>query len=40
MKVTVLTDNLDGDSLKGEWGLSHLIEYGDKVILLDARLCA
>ena len=38
MKVTVLTDNLDGDSLKGEWGLSHYIEYRDKVILLDTGL--
>lgn len=38
MKVTVLTDNLDGGSLRGEWGLSHHIEYGDKVVLLDAGL--
>ncbi len=48
MKVTVLADNLDGvkpqvgaaDSgiLKGEWGLSHYIEYGDRVVLLDAGL--
>lgn len=38
MKVTVLTDNIDGENLKGEWGLSHLIEYGDRTILLDAGL--
>ena len=38
MKVTVLADNLDGGSLKGEWGLSHLTEYGDKTVLLDAGL--
>ena len=48
MKVTVLTDNLDGEKtgsemcgsviLKGEWGLSHYIEYGDKTVLLDTGL--
>ena len=38
MRVTILADNLDGGSLKGEWGLSHLIEYGDKIVLLDAGL--
>ena len=48
MKVTVLTDNLDGAKpqagtagcgiIKGEWGLSHYIEYGDRVVLLDAGL--
>ena len=38
MKVTVLADNIDGENLKGEWGLSHLIEYGDRTILLDAGL--
>ena len=38
MKITVLTDNIDGENLKGEWGLSHLIEYGDKIVLLDAGL--
>jgi len=36
MKVTVLADNIDGETLKGEWGLSHYIEYGDKAVLLDA----
>jgi len=43
MKVTVLADNLDGKRpdgtiLSGEWGLSHLIEYGNKTVLLDAGL--
>ena len=38
MKVTVLADNLDGESLKGEWGLSHFIEYKDKTVLLDTGL--
>ena len=43
MKVTVLADNLggerpDGTILSGEWGLSHLIEYGSKTVLLDAGL--
>lgn len=38
MKVTVLVDNTDGASLKGEWGLSFYIEYGDKTVLLDAGL--
>ena len=38
MKITVLTDNIDGANLKGEWGLSHLIEYGNKTVLLDAGL--
>jgi len=38
MKVTVLADNLDGESLKGEWGLSHYIEYKDKTVLLDTGL--
>ena len=38
MKVTVLADNIDGANLKGEWGLSHLIEYGNKTVLLDAGL--
>ena len=38
MKVTVLADNLDGETLQGEWGLSHLIEYRDKTVLLDAGL--
>ncbi len=36
MKATVLTDNIKNGSLKGEWGLSVYIEYGEKKILLDA----
>lgn len=35
MKATVLTDNIENGDLKGEWGLSVYIEYGDKKILLD-----
>ena len=40
LKVSVLVDNEDGNDLKGEWGLSFYIEYGDSVILLDAGLSA
>lgn len=36
MKATVLVDNIENEDLKGEWGLSIFIEYGDKNILLDA----
>ena len=35
MKATVLIDNISHEELKGEWGLSILIEYNDKKILLD-----
>ena len=35
MKATVLVDNIQNNSLKGEWGLSIYIEYGDEKILLD-----
>lgn len=35
MKATVLIDNIAKDKLKGEWGLSIFIHYGDKRILLD-----
>lgn len=35
MKATVLVDNNGTDNLKGEWGLSILIEYKDKLFLLD-----
>lgn len=38
MKVTVLVDNNKGEGLKGEWGLSFHIEYGDIKVLLDAGL--
>ena len=40
LRVSVLVDNEDGTGLKGEWGLSFYIEYGDSVILLDAGLSA
>ena len=36
MKITVLTDNNGHEELEGEWGLSFLIEYEDRNILLDA----
>ena len=35
MKVTVLTDNLAGENLLCEWGLSLYIEHRDHRILLD-----
>ena len=35
MKATVLVDNIQTDNIKGEWGLSILIEYNDEKILLD-----
>ena len=35
MKATVLTDNIENGTLKGEWGLAVYIEYKDKKILLD-----
>ncbi len=35
MKITVLTDNKATEGLKGEWGLSLLIEQGGKKLLLD-----
>lgn len=35
MKATVLIDNIAENELIGEWGLSILIEYGDKKVLLD-----
>ena len=35
MKITVLVDNLRNGPLKGEWGLSFLIEYEKWKILLD-----
>lgn len=38
MKTTldVIIDNIATDGLPGEWGLSILVHYGDKVILADA----
>ena len=33
--MTVIVDNSSGTGFNGEWGLSILVEYGDKKILLD-----
>ncbi len=38
LKTSVLVDNEAGIDLKGEWGLSLFIQYGDKTILLDSGL--
>ena len=35
MKIKVLMDNISSGELAGEWGLSILIEYEGKKILLD-----
>ncbi len=35
-KITVIVDNKENTDLQGEWGLSILVEYGGKKILLDA----
>ncbi len=35
MRISVLTDNIEYKDFLAEWGLSILIEYGDKKILLD-----
>ncbi|MCR5649362.1 MAG: MBL fold metallo-hydrolase [Oscillospiraceae bacterium] len=35
MKAAVLIDNVPGEGLAGEWGLSLWIEHGDKRILFD-----
>lgn len=34
-KLTVIVDNNSNGTMKGEWGLSILVEYGDKKILAD-----
>ena len=34
--ITVLVDNKACDGIQGEWGLSVLVQYGGKKILLDA----
>lgn len=34
-KLTVIVDNTSSGNIKGEWGLSILVEYGDKKILAD-----
>ena len=35
-KITVIVDNISNLGLEGEWGLSILVEYNSKKILLDA----
>lgn len=35
MKATILVDNIAQENLKQEWGLSILIEYQDRTVLLD-----
>lgn len=34
-KLTVIVDNIPFNDIKGEWGLSILVEYGEKKILAD-----
>ena len=34
--ITVISDNISMGTLQGEWGLSLLVKYGDKKILVDA----
>lgn len=35
MKATILVDNIKNEIAEGEWGLSILVEYGEKKVLLD-----
>ena len=35
-RVTVIVDNISNQGIEGEWGLSLLVEIGDKKILVDA----
>lgn len=35
-KLTVIVDNIPFGDIQGEWGLSILVEYGNKKILVDA----
>ena len=35
-KITVIVDNISSEGIQGEWGLSILVEYLGKKILLDA----
>lgn len=37
-KVTVIVDNIACEGLAGEWGLSILVEYMNKKILVDAEV--
>ena len=34
-KITVIVDNISNMGIDGEWGLSLLVEYADKMILVD-----
>ena len=34
-RITVIVDNISNMGIDGEWGLSVLVEYGDKKILVD-----
>ena len=34
--ITVVVDNKSFDGIQGEWGLSILVQYNGKKILLDA----
>ena len=36
MRATVLVDNIGNEEVRGEWGLSFFIEYGEHGLLLDA----
>ena len=35
-KITIIVDNRSCDGIEGEWGLSVLVRYAGKNILLDA----
>ncbi len=35
-RITVIIDNIPNGDLQGEWGLSLLVRYGDRNILVDA----
>ncbi len=35
-KITIIIDNSSCDGIAGEWGLSVLVQYAGKNILLDA----
>ena len=34
--ITVIVDNIPDKDIKGEWGLSVLVGYGNKKILVDS----
>ena len=41
-RITVIVDNISNMGIDGEWGLSVLVEYADKIILVDTglRICS